>query len=147
MHDKGYKTPEIVLKKKQKTVATVAILGLIGVLLIFVSNYYSEKSEDEYTNYEAYATQIEKKLESFLLEIDGIFAVRVIVTLDYIQDAEGDGYIYAGANENTTQLPSVRGVAIACTNGGDYKVKVKLTELVSAYLGISSNRIEIIDIK
>ena len=40
-----------------------------------------------------------------------------------------------------------RGVAIACTNGNDDRVKMQLTKLISAYLGISSNRIEIIGIK
>ena len=147
MHDQGDKTSRISLKNKQKTIALVAILGLIGVILIYVSNNYSKINDSDYKDREVYEAQIEKKLEDFLLEIEGISSVRVIVTIDYAK-AHDDTYTFADVSSDTEQLfRSVRGVAIACTNGDDYKVKMKLTELVTAYLGISSNRIEIVDIK
>ena len=48
--------------------------------------------------------------------------------------------------EITEIFPIVRGVAIACTNGNDDLVRMKITDLISSYLGISSNRIKIVAI-
>ena len=97
---------------------------------------------------------LEKKIENFLLSIDGINKVKVIITLAnlneiYDQNTAKYDYLttYSSNNENLEVYPSVRGIAIACTNGNNDEVKVKLTNLISAYLGISSFRIEVVGIK
>ena len=39
--------------------------------------------------------------------------------------------------------PQIRGVAIVCTNGDNVQIQKKVTELISASLGISSGRITV----
>ena len=41
----------------------------------------------------------------------------------------------------TVYLPKVCGAAIVCEGGGDVRVAVRITELVSALLDLPSNRI------
>ena len=80
---------------------------------------------------------------------------KVILTLDtsnesvYAQSSSGLDYILTsdGKPISVTEIyPTVRGVAIACTGGERDDIKIKVTELIGAYLGISSNRIKIVGI-
>jgi len=98
---------------------------------------------------------LENKIEDFLKKVEGIKEVKAIVTLDtseekvYAQNSSGLDYILTndGSPISITEIyPTVRGVAIACTNGDSDKIKMKITEIISAYLGISSNRIKIVSI-
>ena len=143
------------MKLKNKKVIFIIGLILIGILLIFIGNTSQDSSTKNQTfDYESYTKMLEKKIENFLLSIDGINKVKVIITLDnlneiYDQNTAKYDYIttYSSNNENLEVYPSVRGIAIACTNGNNDEVKVKLTNLISAYLGISSFRIEVVGIK
>lgn len=147
------------MKLKNKKVIFIIGLILIGILLIFIGNTSQDNSTKNQTfDYESYTKMLEKKIENFLLSIDGINKVKVIITLDnlneiYDQNTAKYDYLttYSSNNENlfaTNEVyPSVRGIAIACTNGNNDEVKVKLTNLISAYLGISSFRIEVVGIK
>ncbi len=134
------------MKNNRKVAIYITVMAVIGVFLIFLGNQFFKNDEADQNDHTAYAADIEKKLEEFLLKIEGIYAAKVIVTLT-IDKTVDNGYFNAGLANSEAYYPTVQGVAIACTNGDDYKVKMKLTSLVSAYLGISSNRIEIIDIK
>ena len=97
---------------------------------------------------------LEEKLENFILNIEGIKNVNVIITLDTsggeIYTKNSSSLNFSSITNNASPVyvgeiyPSVRGVAIACTNGSSDETKNKITKLVSAYLGISSNRIEIV---
>ena len=55
------------------------ILVLVGLVLIFSSSYTTENTE---TDSDEYINQLEKKLEDFLLNVDGINKVKVIITLE-----------------------------------------------------------------
>ena len=117
------------------------ILVLVGLVLIFSSSYTPVNTE---TDSDEYINQLEKKLEDFLLNVDGINKVKVIITLDSsMPDVENKGYY----SKTDTTLPYVRGVVIACTNGGSDYVKAELTDIVSKYLGIGANKVKITDIK
>ena len=93
-------------------------------------------------------------MENFLLTVKGIENVNVIITLESSNDKDdtktsSNGYFSITTSKDNASsyeiYPSVRGVAIACTNGDNDEVKNKITRLVAAYLGISTNRIEIVN--
>ena len=103
---------------------------------------------------EQYTKKLEEKIERFLLNVDGIKNVKAIVTLnssgEQIYGKKEDSFDFFNANKKnksyTSEIyPDVRGIAIACTNGSSDEIKNKITKLISAYLGISSNRIEIVN--
>lgn len=139
--------------KKHKNKIIVVGLLLLGVLLILFSTLKSKstKSADIEFSCEEYTKALEEKLEKFLLSVDGIHNVNVIITLDSSQEklySSDESSLSLIGKENTSAsmeiYPYVRGVAIACTNGDNDYVRNKLTRLISAYLGIPTNRIEIV---
>lgn len=148
------------MKINNKKVLLIVGLILIGILLIFLGNKsQNSNSKNQAIDYESYTKALEKKIENFLLSIDGINKANVIITLDTLNEQFSTKnqitYDFLSNNSkseealtNTNELfPTVKGIAIACTNGNSDDVKVKVTRLIVAYLGISSNRIEIVGIK
>ena len=146
--------------KNKKTLIIIA-LAIIGILLILIGNKYQnvQKNQSNTIDYHEYTKDLEKKLEEFLLSVDGINKVNVIITLDksdeqmYMQNQSTYDFLTLnskskeGAEYANENYLTVRGIAVACTNGNNDEVKIKITKLITAYLGISSNRIEIVGIK
>jgi hypothetical protein len=130
------------MPKRHKNKIIISSLVILGILFVTLgSKDYSTK---KYSNEEYIALQ-EAKLEEFLISIEGIKKANVIIT---IEEAEiEDNKSVFGSQGDQSIYPKVRGVAIACTNGDNYKVKEKITNVVSRYLGISSNRVKIVAIK
>lgn len=119
--------------------------------MIILSTFKEKKEsnkESELT-YKTYTNEIEEKIENFLLNVDGIRNVNVIVTLDSINTTSNSDNSLLNITNNRDNshyfYPTVRGVAIACTNGDNDEIKNKITRLVSSYLGIPTNRIEIVN--
>ena len=142
--------------KKYKYKIIISSLIIIGLILILLSSYDFSKHEDKMQVASLYTEAIERKIEDFLKNVEGINEAEVIVTLDtseemvYAQNSNGLDYILTsdGSPISITEIyPTVRGVAIACTNGDRDDIKIKITELICAYLGISSNRIKIVSIR
>ena len=122
----------------------IIISSLVILVILFVTLGSKDYSTKKYSNEEYIALQ-EAKLEEFLISIEGIKKANVIIT---IEEAEiEDNKSVFGSQGDQSIYPKVRGVAIACTNGDNYKVKEKITNVVSRYLGISSNRVKIVAIK
>lgn len=126
---------------------------IVGLILIFSSLFKEKETKNEATyefSAKQYIIEIENKLENFLLTVDGINNVNVIITLDSssgINHSNNNSYNILGSSNSTYEIyPSIRGVAISCTNGDNDEVKNRINKLVSAYLGIPSNRIEIVSI-
>ena len=141
--------------KKYKSKIIIFSLAIAGILLIVFSSYESSDKKSNISSASLYTEAIENKIEDFLKSVDGINKVKAIVTLDtseetvYAQNSNGLDYILTndGSPISVTEIyPTVRGVAIACTNGDNDEVRMKITELISAYLGIPSNRIKIVSI-
>ena len=143
--------------KKHKNKFIVIGLLLLGVFLILFSTLKTKinKNEEKAFSCEEYTKSLEEKLERFLLSVDGIHNVNVIITLDssaekVFENSDSSLSLITGANNTSNKdatleiYPYVRGVAIACTNGDNDYIKNKITRLISAYLGIPSNRIEIV---
>lgn len=144
--------------KKHKYKIIIVALIIVGIALIFFSTFVNRSKSEPADNFscELYTNQLEEKIEKFLLNVEGIKNVNVIVTLEsstekqYAQNESTFDYITITSSGKSEPIyiseiyPYVRGVAISCTNGNSDYVKEKITRLVSAYLGISSNRIEIV---
>lgn len=142
--------------KKHKNKIIIIVLVILGIIFILLSsfNFNKNKAKNEFSA-TTYTKELEKKIESFLKDVDGIKNAKVILTLEcsnehvYAKNESSyDYYISSNGDlvEITEIFPVVRGVAIACTNGDDDIVRMRVTELISSYLGISSNRIKIVAI-
>ena len=139
--------------KKHKNKIIISSLVVLGILLIAIGSFDLPNKKDNSPN--LYTQALEEKIEIFLKNVDGINEAKVILTLDtsnenvYAQNSNGLDYILTndGKPISITEIyPTVRGVAVACTGGDRDDIKIKVTELISAYLGISSNRIKIVSI-
>lgn len=130
------------MPKRHRNKIIISSLVILGAILIIFGSISGKKSSQ---GYEEYVNSIEKKLEEFLKSVDGIDEARVIITLDELSYENSDELF--GGNDETSSLPSVRGVAVACTHGDNYEVQNKITQLVSSYLGIPTNRVKIVAIK
>ena len=147
--------------KKNKSIIAIGAICALGIMLILLGsiNIRDSTENGETVNYEAYTADLESKIESFLLSIDGIKKAEVIVTLDtssehvYAQNQSTYDFLTINSNNGESPVhitdiyPTVRGIAISCTNGNSDEIKMRITKLISAYLGISTNRIEIVAIK
>ena len=148
----------LVFIKKHKNKIIIFLLLTVGLVLILFGNMKSKKNNTSLNNEfscEQYTKELEEKIELFLLNVEGIKDVKVIVTLNssgeqiYAEKSNSYGFLSSKSSEEpsyTSEIyPDVRGIAIACTNGSNDEFKIKITRLISAYLGISSNRIEIVN--
>lgn len=127
--------------KKYRNKIIISSLVIIGIILLLVGSCNSENDKDKYSlNVDEYTRAQENKIEDFLTKVYGVKEAKVILTLDTISTNNT-----SSANSKET-LPSIRGVAVACTNGNNSETQKQITELLCAYLGISSNRIKIVSI-
>ena len=125
--------------KKKKTVIIILIFAL-GIIFIVAGSVLGKESNR--LDNEKYIKDMECKLEDFLINLKGIKKVKVIITLEeYSVDADSFN------NSQHESYPSVRGVCVACSNGNDIYVQSEITEIVSKYLGIGTNKVKITSIK
>ena len=141
----------------------IYILGVMGILLIFISslpknNTAPAMAEDEMD----YCRGIEEKLEKILPDIASVGKVSVMVTAknygritlakDKTNDTEQTVILnLKGGGENGLVLeetyPAIQGVIIVAEGGRNDRVKEELTQAVSALLGVDSHRIKIFERK
>lgn len=151
----------------KKQLILLVLSGVVGLLLIIfpVGEKKSEVRDNTFT-VTSYTEKLEKRVRELCLAVDGINKVEVLLTLE-----SGSEYVYADNvkeeketgkswsytsdylivnNGNGTSAvpvteiyPKIRGVAVVCNGGGRADVQKKLTELLSAALGIPSSRIKI----
>ncbi|MBQ3040869.1 MAG: hypothetical protein IJD42_04645 [Clostridia bacterium] len=134
------------MQKRNRNKIIISSLVILGALLILVGSFGGAEQKSQ--SYSEYTEELEGKIEDFLKKVDGISDAEVIITLEeYSVGEEYTGSFLGDEDSTSASLPKVRGVAIACTNGDDYKVQMTVTEIVSKYLGISTNRIKIVSKK
>lgn len=151
---------KIPIKANRKKIILILGFTLGIMLIIFGSNLRndSETDTDMHDNTgSSYSEVLEAKLEEFLKKTEGIYNADVFVTVDGGSENEyvkkGNGYVedYLVIKNNGSEeaaiarevYPKVRGVAVICTDGEDPAVQEKVTLLLSAALGISTNKIEV----
>jgi len=140
------------------------LIILFGGILPGESTKNNKKGEDYY-EVSFYTEALEERIEELCTTIGGITEARVLLTLDcgteYIygqnikQSGMGETISYSTdyiiLNRDNTEnpvlvmeiYPKIRGIAVVCTNGEDIMTQQKVIELLSAALGISSNRIKV----
>ncbi len=155
-------------KKKLFIVAA----GIVGVLLLFFSEFIPESKEavettetENEVSFTSYEKDIEERLQKLLESIDGAGKVQVMVTIE-----SGDEKVYATESkksENNEEKkyvlvdiegsdnglllkiaqPEIRGVAIVCQGADSPTVRNAVTGAVTSVLGISSNRVNVSKMK
>ena len=160
-----------ILKKVTGNRGSLIIIGLVavGVLLLMFPSDKDEPtdvSSDTLVTVSTYTERIEEKIRALCMSVDGVKDVSVLVTLEsgseYVyadnkkEDFEGDSgassytsdYLIVENKDGTSPViitevyPKIRGVAVVWKGTGT-SIQVKLTELLSAALGVPTNRIKV----
>ncbi|MBQ8173830.1 MAG: hypothetical protein IJ009_00335 [Clostridia bacterium] len=136
----------------------VLILAAAGVVLLLLGSGTTPSSSTEKTTLTAETENYRRALESELItlceKVTGAGKVSLLLTLDGSEEAvyakderQNGGSDYVVSSGEGLLLyhkhPTVLGVAVVCTGGGDPSVRAELTALLSAALGVGSNRIYI----
>lgn len=154
-------------KKSVVFIVLGLVVGLVLILYPTKGDNKTEKSEvDDYYKVSFYTQNLEERIKNLCLSVNGINNVSVLLTLE-----SGSEYVYANNEEENTNgdsshsyasdylivesgegsepvlvteiYPKIRGVAVVCSGGDSADVKEKVTSLLSAALGISTNRIKV----
>lgn len=139
--------------KSNKALLITAALAAIGIILILVSGKSSNSrtgsaNYDDF-NFEKYESALEKRLEEKINKIDGVSSADVIILVEtsYIYDSINSGSyseLFGDSSENgriSESAPRIRGVAVICSGGAQAKIKKDITEMLSALLGLPTNKI------
>lgn len=141
----------------------IGALALAGILLLGAGlwgNSHSaqtETEEAESVRIQFYTETLEKRISELCCEVQGIEEAHVLLTLDggsefvYAENESSsarDYVILQGTDEQSPVLvkeiyPQIRGVAVVCTRGNDSAVRLTVTELLAAALGIPSSSIRV----
>lgn len=153
---------------KKKTAFAAAAILLFGVVLMLVpSGGETEKdgASESCIEVSTYTEKLEEKICALCSQVDGVGSVRVLLTLECSSELvyaekknESSGsdsssyssdYIIIESKDGTSPVtvteiyPRIRGVAVVCDGGDTPRVKTKLISLLSAALGISTNKISV----
>ena len=156
---------------------TLFIMGLVGIMLIFLSGYLPNAAKEkpaDAPNVQSeaeYISETEKRLCAMLAKTQGVGNVQVMIILEsagesiYAQDERTDNEVQTDSENSrekssyqsehilvddgngksplveTRRAPEIKGVAVVCDGGGDILVVKRVTDLVSALLDVSTNRI------
>ncbi len=121
----------------------VIIAGVVGMLLILLSNYIdfgksSGKSEEEEFSVTTYSTEIENDLQSVISQIEGAGETKVLLTME-------NSVEYVFLEDSTTKTkeiePLIRGVLVVCEGGDEPVVVERITEAVTKALDISTAKV------
>ena len=119
----------------------VILLLAAGILLLVSGGgLFGARNQktDAGTDPAAYRVALERELSTLCAEVKGVGRVSVMITL-----AEGERTTYAGSKVSSVTPPAVLGAAVVCDGGGDPQTKAELIRLLSALLGIGSNRVTV----
>ena len=119
------------LLNNEKAVKIIVVAGFGIILLILISEIFNFGGNGTAVNAAidpvTYAEQLEGRLVEILSQIQGVGRVKVMITLESLEES----------------VPKVRGVAVVCEGGADVFVKQKVIETVSRVLGISTARVSV----
>ena len=156
-------TDETLFQKYVKTLRgkwVLLLLAVGGILLLLLGSSQSgnatrvDSGQEVAARAEAYRSVLTEELTTLCSEVAGAGRVRLVLTLAggeesvYAFDSSADGrtdYVLSGGEGLLLcrKNPTVLGVGVVCEGGGDPSVCRELTALLSATLGIGSNRIYI----
>jgi stage III sporulation protein AG len=148
-----------------KRAPVIAFLcALVGILLIIMGNCRADDKNDkesgiETLDPEAYAREVEEKVEELCNKIDGVGSTYAIVTLEggykaiYATDTQAGGSsakkqtvtLGSGSGEHALLLgyenPKIAGIGIVCSGGDDPICRQNVISVVSSAFDVSTNKI------
>ena len=156
------------IKTSDKKIKVFIALGLIGILLIFMSEIIPSNAQstkkDEYS-YDEYITALESKTTKLLESIDGAGECRVMITLEntresvfaknYEESSSGSSYsnsneyvLYKGQEGETPLLvkeyfPQIKGVAVVCSGADNIAVKESIINCLTSVFDLPSTKISV----
>lgn len=161
------------LRSDKKRAAVLILCGLALVLLALSEwTFPRTKTETAQTTQpQAYAKQMETRLAELIRSIEGAGKTQVLVTLrtgeetvwarNDSMDSEADAsrvqseqtyvLVRSGSDETGLQLktitPAVQGVAVVCEGADDPQVQQRITQTVTAALGIGAGHVSVVKMK
>ena len=154
-------------KIKKETILIIILCVLLAATLIIPSNnglinlFKSSSSNLNTQENCSYASVVEQNLQKLLSDVSGVGNVTVKVSVNgsekqilakNVLTTQENGVIKITETIVTvsgkpyvigTENPQVNSVIIVCDGGDDISIKMKITEVVSAYLSVSVNDIKI----
>lgn len=119
-----------------------ALLILLGLILI-LSSSFSEDAKNENRNeivtLDEYKERLEEEIRELCSSVDGVGKCRVTVTFE-----RGEQNVYKGSSVIETKPPRVQGISVVCRGADSDRVRIQLTELLTALFDIGSNRVAIL---
>ena len=119
-----------------------ALLILLGLILI-LSSSFSEDAKNENRNeivtLDEYKERLEEEIRELCSSVDGVGKCRVTVTFE-----RGEQNVYKGSSVIETKPPKVQGISVVCRGADSDRVRIELTELLTALFDIGSNRVAIL---
>lgn len=162
---------------KKNRVNMIFVIGIIGILLIFLSTIFENNDKTAKASTEVsfefdtenYKKQTEEELCRILSQISGVGDVKVMVTIggtteyEYAMELVKDSDDVSSSYKNQYVLiendgkkealvkkintPKISGVAVVCQGGDDIKVSERIVKTVSTVLDISSNDVCVVPLK
>lgn len=131
------------LIKDGKAKNIIIAVGILGILLIFISSFSgfnnNEQPNSDYS-VSTYREEIQDSLSEMLSRIEGVGNVSVLLTIE--NSVEG---VYLENNSTKTKEiePVIRGVVVACDGGDDSIVTERVLDAVTKALNISSAKVSV----
>ena len=152
----------------KRAVVMALLVAFIGVILVLASTCDADKDDDkseirvETLDPDAYAREIEEKVEELCNKIDGVSSTHAVVTLRggyraiYAADRQSgssnskDQIVVIGSGSNEKPLligyenPEIAGIGIVCSGGDDARKREEVISVVSSAFDIPTNKIFVV---
>lgn len=137
--------------KKVKNIKGLSIIIVLfaaaAIILLFSGSLFGGGSSEtsssgtlDATSLSEYSAAIEERIKALISPLQGVGDARVLVYLSSTEE-----YVYDGSSRDAklskVVSPTVSGVAIVCSGGNDANVRAKVTGLICAVFGVSSNHV------
>ena len=145
-----------IFSEKKSAYIICAALLILGVFLVIYDKDNDKKTDtdDGLTVAVGYKSELERTCASMCVSFSDVRSAQVNITLEgtmksvYAKNSEGSyGGTYFSSGGDPLLLkydfPSIIGCAVICKGSESDTLRLELTNMLSAYLGIPSNKIYI----
>ena len=123
--------------KGEKGRRLIVAVGLLGMGLILLSQFWSTDERSAPASADDYAAVLEQRLVDLVSSVEGVGSCQVLVTLE-----SGTEYVYTSQTALVAErYPAVRGVVVVCEGGDRADICERVTEVVTTALNISKRRV------
>lgn len=133
------------LLKKEFIKKVIVILGIVGIVLIFVSTLVESDTQkdtnnNEITSTKSYCVKLQTELENIISYIDGVGRTKILLTIDTSSEI-----VYQDKSENQTKQlePKIRGVIVVCDGGDNPIVVQNVINALKSVLDIPASKISV----